>query len=228
MNINDKIKNQINENIDLKYLSFHSSLVPNISSIQGVRVPVLRKIAKSISKEEDLFKYLENPTLENYEEVTIYGLVIGYLKLDIEKYQYYLDKFIPYIDNWATCDIVASNLKFIKKSKQEMYSFILKYLNSKKEFEVRFAIVLLMDYYLDEEFMDTLKLVEKVKLDYYYVKMAISWLISICYIKHKDETIEFLKNTSLDNWTYNKVIQKIIESNRVTKNEKEYFKTLKR
>lgn len=109
-----------------------------------------------------------------------------------------------------------------------MYSFILKYLNSKKEFEVRFTIVLLMNYYLDEEFMNTLKLVEKVKLDYYYVKMAISWLISICYIKHKDETIEFLKNTSLDNWTYNKVIQKIIESNRVTKQEKEYFKTLKR
>lgn len=228
MNINDKIKKQINENIDLKYLSFHSSLVPNISTIQGVRVPVLRKIAKSLSKEKDILKYLEKPTLENYEEVTIYGLAIGYLKLDIEKYRYYLDRVIPYIDNWATCDIVASNLKFIKKSKQEMYSFILKYLNSKKEFEVRFAIVLLMDYYLDEEFMDTLKLVEKVKLDYYYVKMAISWLISICYIKHKDETIEFLKNTSLDNWTYNKVIQKIIESNRVTKQEKEYFKTLKR
>lgn len=228
MNINDKIKNQINENIDLKYLSFHSSLVPNISSIQGVRVPILRKIAKSLSKEKDILKYLEKPTLENYEEVTIYGLAIGYLKLNIEKYQYYLDRFIPYIDNWATCDIVASNLKFIKKSKQEMYSFILKYLNSKKEFEVRFTIVLLMNYYLDEEFMNTLKLVEKVKLDYYYVKMAISWLISICYIKHKDETIEFLKNTSLDNWTYNKVIQKIIESNRVTKQEKEYFKTLKR
>lgn len=228
MNINDKIKIQIRENIDLKYLSFHGSLVPNVSTIQGVRVPVLRKIAKEISKEKDITNYLNNPTLKNYEEITIYGLVIGYLKLDIEEYQHYLKKFIPYIDNWATCDIVASNLKFIKKNKNEMYSFIKKYLNSKKEFEVRFAVVLLMDYYLEEEFIEVLKLVEKINLDYYYVKMAIAWLISICYIKHREETLEFLKNTSLDDWTYNKSIQKIIESNRVSVSEKEYFKTIKR
>lgn len=228
MNINEKIKNEIKKNIDLKYLSFHASLVPNICTIEGVRVPILRKIAKSISKEENILSYLENPILETYEEKTIYGLVIGYLKLDLEKYQYYLKKFISVIDNWATCDIVASNLKFIKRYKTEMYPFIVQYLNSKKEYEVRFAVVLLMDYYLEEEFREVLKLIDQIKLDYYYVKMAIAWLISICYIKHKEETLFYLKNNSLDNWTYNKAIQKMIESNRVNKEEKEYLKTLKK
>lgn len=228
MTLNEEIKREIKANIDLDYLSFHSSLVPNIHTIEGVRIPILRSIAKTISKKEEVFSYLDNPTLDTYEEITIYGLVIGYLKLDIKEYQYYLKKFIPYIDNWATCDVVASNLKWIKKYKKQMYPFILSYLKSKKEFEVRFSIIMLMNYYLDDYYEEIFSLLCEIKLDYYYVKMAIAWLISNCYIKHKKETLAFLKNNSLDNWTHNKSIQKIIESNRVLKEDKEYLKTLKR
>lgn len=228
MTLNEEIKREIKANIDLDYLSFHGSLVPNIHTIEGVRIPVLRSIAKTISKKEDVFSYLDNPTLDTYEEITIYGLVLGYLKLDIKEYQYYLKKFIPYIDNWATCDVVASNLKWIKKYKKQMYPFILSYLKSKKEFEIRFSIIMLMNYYLDDYYEEIFSLLCEIKLDYYYVKMAIAWFISNCYIKHKKETLYFLKNNSLDNWTHNKSIQKIIESNRVLKEEKETLKTLKR
>jgi len=228
VNINEKIENLLDKNIDLKYLEFNKKIIPNINNFKGVRVPTLRKIALSISKEKDIFSYLDNPVLNSYEEITIYGLVIGYLKLDIMKYKYYLKKFIPLIDNWSTCDIVVSNLKFIKDYKREMYPFIIKYLNSKNEFEVRFAIVVLMTYYLDKEFLEILKLMDSIKLDYYYVKMAIAWLISICYIKHKNETLDYLKNCNLDVWTYNKALQKIMESTRISNKEKNNIKLLKR
>lgn len=228
MIITERIKKELEDNADLKYLDFHSKLIPNINNIKGVRVPVLRKIAKSISIEKDVFAYLNSPISDSYEEITIYGLVIGYLKLDVEKYQSYLEKFISLIDNWATCDIAVSNMKFIKKYKKEMYSFIIKYLNSNKEFEVRFSIVVLMNYYLDDEFEETLKLVDHVTLDCYYVKMAIAWLVSICYIKHKDGTLKYLNDCNLDDWTYNKALQKIIESKRVSDNEKINIKKLKR
>lgn len=228
MNINERIKQEIKKNIDLKYLSFHSSLVPNIDTVQGVRVPILRLLAKDVSKDDNVMDYLKQPTLDSYEEITIYGLVIGYLKLDLKTYQTYLKQFIPYIDNWATCDVVVSNLKFTKCYQKEMYPFLLTYLKSKKEFEVRFSLVMFLTYYLDETYIhDVLSSLSEIHQNDYYVKMAIAWLISISYIKYPKVTLEYLEKGLLDSWTYQKALQKILESYRVSKEEKEAIRALK-
>lgn len=227
MDIHTYIRKEIDSHIDLKYKNFQSSLCPTISEIEGVRVPVLRDIARTVSKREDVYQYLDYKHVTSYEEKTIYGLVIGYLKTDIKTYQFYLKEFIPLINNWATCDIVCSNLKFTKSYKTEMYPFICSYLKSKKEYEVRFSIVMLMNYYLEEDtYKDVLKKVRVVKNKAYYVQMAESWLLSICYIKHKKGTLEFLKSENIDSFVYKKTLQKIRESTRISKEEKEFIKTL--
>jgi 3-methyladenine DNA glycosylase AlkD len=224
MEINKYIETEIKSNIDLTYKKFYSSLCPTISNIEGVRVPVLRKIAKEVSKEKNVKSYLENPILNTYEEKTIYGLVIGYMKTDINIYQKYLKKFIPIIDNWSTCDIVCSNLKFTHKYQKEMYKFINLYLESNHEYEVRFALVMLMNYFLnDEYYLKVLESLKKVNCSNYYTKMAESWLLSVSYIKYKEETLLFLES-DLDEFIYKKTLQKILESKRISKEEKAKLK----
>lgn len=226
MNIYMYIRSEIDANIDEKYKNFQSSLCPNIKNIEGVRVPILRDIALTISKKEEIVSYLEEGNISTYEERNIYGFVIGYLKTDLKIYQRYLKKFIPMIDNWATCDMVCSNLKFTKKYKKEMYSFICSYLKGKKEYEVRFAIVMLMNYYLEEDtYQDVFQKLLEIKNKAYYVQMAEAWLLSICYIRYKEETLTFLKRKDIDSFVLKKTLQKIRESTRVSKQEKEFMKT---
>ncbi len=226
MNIYTYIRSEIDANIEEKYKNFQSSLCPNIKNIEGVRVPILRHIAHTISKKEEITSYLEEANVLTYEEKNIYGFVIGYLKTDLKIYKRYLKKFIPMIDNWATCDMVCSHLKFTKTYKKEMYPFICSYLKSKKEYEVRFAIVMLMDYYLEEDtYQDVLQKLLEIQTKAYYVQMAEAWLLSICYIKYKEETTTFLKRKDIDSVILKKTLQKIRESTRISKQEKEFMKT---
>jgi 3-methyladenine DNA glycosylase AlkD len=190
----------------------------------GVRIPVLRRIAKDVSK-HDVMSYLENPTLSNYEEIMIYGLVLGYAKLDFKSLKKYLRKFIPYIDNWSICDTVCSNLKMFYCNETYL-PFLLKYLNSKKEYELRFVIVMLLDYYLDYDVRYVFQLIDQIQYDSYYVNMAIAWLISIAYKKYPNETISYLKDNHLSSFTYKKAIQKIIELKGTSREEKEFLKTI--
>ncbi len=229
MDICDFIRRELDKSIDLKYLKFYSSLIPNINNIKGVRVPNLRKIAKTISKREDVNYYLNYPILDSYEELTIYGLVIGYLKLDLDDYLKYLKFYIPLIDNWSTCDVVVSNLKFTKNNLDQMYPFFLEYLYSNKEFECRFAVVIFLTYYLTDNYVDNILVeVSQIKHEGYYSKMAIAWLISVCYIKYKDKVLNYFEKKTLDSWIYNKAIQKIIESNQISLEEKNIIRKLKK
>ncbi len=141
----------------------------------------------------------------------------------------YLKKFIPKIYNWAVCDITCSELKITKKYQEEMWLFLEKYIKSKKEFESRFALVMYLNYYLDDMYIDkVLENLNKVKCDKYYTKMSIAWLISIIYIKQKKKAIKYLKEANIDKWTYNKALQKIIESNRISKEEKDNIRKMKK
>ena len=223
-----KIKEELFSMQDIKYKEFHSKLCPGTNNIIGIRVPLLKKYAKKLAK-EDGKDFLDNPGNEYYEEILLQGLLIGTLKMSIEERLKYLEKFIPKIDNWAICDITCSSLKFIKQNKEIMWNFIQKYLKSDKEFEVRFAVIILLDYFIEEQYIDKIfKILDNIKQQDYYVKMAIAWLIQVAYIKQNKKTIEYLDNNKLDNWTYNKALQKIIESNRVNKLEKEKIKSRKR
>jgi len=216
----------IKQNIDEKYREFHSRLCPNINNILGVRVPILRKIAKDISKKE-WQQVIENIKNESYEETLIEGLIIGYVKIPAENKLELVRKFVPKIDNWCTCDVFCSNIKI--KEDKILWDFLSDYLKSNKEFELRFVIVMYLDYFLTDEYIEkVLENIDKIKCDKYYVQMAIAWLVSVAYVKQKEITKNYLLKNKLDIFTYNKALQKIIESNRVTKEEKEKIKNLKK
>lgn len=206
---------------DLKYRDFHSSLGINKKYLIGIRTPILKKIALDISK-GDYNGFIKLNRHETYEEIIIHGLIIGYLKVDFNTVVALLEDYIPYIDNWALCDLVCSNLHIWNKNTKTGLTFIKKALKSKNQWYKRIGIVLLLDYYINDDYIDyILNTFETYHSDEYYVIMAIAWLLSICYIKYPDKTIKLLKKKVLKKEIQNKTIQKIRESNRVSKDIKQ-------
>lgn len=224
----EDIRKKLFEMQDLKYREFHSSLCPNVDKIIGVRIPQLRMMAKEIAT-SDCKDFLENVQDEYYEELVLQGLVIGYAKISIEETFEYLQKFVPKINSWAVCDTTCSNLKITKKHMQEMWNFLGQYINSDKEYEIRFALVMYLNYFLADEYIDEiLQKIDKIKNKDYYVQMAIAWLVSFAYIKQREKTEKFLLQNNLDEFTQNKSIQKICESYRVSNEEKEKLRKYKK
>lgn len=212
------------ESKDLKYKEFHGKLLKSDNLI-GIRVPDLKKVAKEISKNnyKGFIKYTNH---NYYEEKTIHGLILGYLKIPESELFKLIDEFLPYNDNWATNDITCSNLKVFK---QIPFDSVLKYINSTNPWTIRFGLVLLLNYYINEEYIDKiLRICDNVKSEEYYVQMANAWLISICFIKFQKTTYDFLLNNSLNDFTFNKSISKICDSYRIDKEIKEELKKLRR
>lgn len=223
-----EIREKIFELADQKYKEFHSGLCPNANNIIGVRVPDLRNLAKTIAK-EDWRNYLANAENKYYEEILLQGMVIGLAKMEIQERLKYVKEFVPKIDNWAVCDISCGGFKFAKKEPEIVWNFIQNYLKSEHEFEIRFCIVMMLDHYIDQEHISKiLEILENVHHEGYYVKMAVAWAISIAYIKFPKETMNVLKHSKLDDFTYNKALQKIIESYRVSKEEKIIIRNMKK
>lgn len=225
-----EIKKKIFELADEKYKKFHSNLCPGTNNIIGVRVPILRNYAKELFNKynwKDIISKIDN---EFYEEIMLQGMIIGLAKNeDIHSILKYVENYIPKIDNWAICDVFCAGLKIVKKNKEEVWKFIKKYLKSSQEFEIRVAIVLILDYYIDDKYLEKdFEIFENIKHEGYYVKMAVAWAISICLIKYYDKTIQYLKQSRLDNWIYNKAIQKAIESYRISESQKEYLRKIKK
>lgn len=222
-----EIRNKLFEMQDLKYKEFHSSLSPNVENIIGVRVPKVREYAKELCKNnriEDI-KIGDKYT----EELMLQGFIIGLdTKEKIEKIIKRIDEFVPKINCWAVCDTFCASLKITKKHPKEIYKLIEKYLKSKNEYELRFSLVMLLDFYTNDEYIDEiLETIESIKSDKYYVQMANAWLISVCLVKYYDKTVDLLKKTNLDKFTYNKGIQKALESYRITDKQKDYLKSIK-
>lgn len=225
------IQEELNLLIDEKYREFHSSLCPGINNILGIRVPVLRNFAKELNKQYSANELLNNIGDEYNEEIMLKGMIIGLNKnLEWKEVEKYIKEYVPKIDNWGVCDTFCAGLKITKKYKEEMWNLINNYLSSKEEFEVRFSIVMILNYYIDIEYLERdFEIFNNVKLDKYYVKMAVAWAISTCLIKNYQETIEYLNNNcKLDNWTYNKAIQKSIESYRITDIQKSELRKMKK
>ena len=222
------IRKKLFELQDLKYKEFHSGLCPNVDKIIGIRVPKLKELAKLIAK-EDYKEFLLNVKDEYYEELALHGLVIGYAQMSIQETFKYLEIFVPKINSWAVCDVACSNLKITKKYLKEMWDFLEKYIKSDKEYEIRFALVMYIEYFITEEFIELIfERIENITNKEYYVQMAIAWLISIAYIKQKEKAMKFIQKNSLDKFTQNKAIQKIRESYRVSEEEKESLKKYKK
>lgn len=225
---NESIRRYLYDLADDDYKSFHGNLCPGTDNIIGVRIPKLRVYAKELAGGE-WEDYLQNAWGDYNEEIMLQGFVIGYAKTDIETRLAYLTEFIPKINNWGTCDSPCMGMKFINKNKERMLGFIQPYLKSKREYELRFAVVTLLDYYVEAEHIGyVLKVLNTTKHDGYYVKMAVAWTLCECYLKFPKETLEFLESNQLDDWTYNKGIQKMTESRRVSEEEKAMLRKMKR
>lgn len=205
--------------------------------ILGIRVPVLRKLAKELASGDgqkgieclNALAGCEEVLL--YEETMLQGLLIGVIKLPEEQRFSYIEKFVPRIDNWAVCDSFCSTLKFAgrKNMQEKVWDFLQFYLNHTEEFFIRFGMVMLIDHFINENYIDkVLQYMAEIRHSGYYVKMAAAWTISDCYIKFPEKTEKLLLQNNLDDFTHNKAIQKIRESYRVSKEDKERLNLLKR
>lgn len=216
---------------DEKYFDFHSKLCKNVNLI-GIRVPILRNYAKKLYLENinNIDALLLNIEKEYYEEIMLKGMIIGFdKKVSLKTFLNRIDNFVPLIDNWAVCDIFCSGLKLTKKYKDEVFNLLIKYFQSDREFEVRFALVMFLNYFIDDKYIEEVFLmIEKIKVNDYYATMAISWALSVCLIDYFDETINYLKNAKLSDFVYRKTIQKAIESYRISEEKKEYLRNLRK
>ena len=224
------IKQELKTLADNKYKKFHQGLCPGTENILGIRVPVLRNYAKKLSKEHEIDELLKQIDDEYYEEIMLQGMLIG-LKKDenIQNILKDIEKFVPKIDNWAVCDVFCGGLKITKKHLEEMWEFLQRYVNSDKEFEIRFAIVMILDYYITDTYLEKdFHIFNQITSQKYYVQMAVAWAISICFIKYYDKTKDFLEKSSIDKFTYNKALQKAIESYRITDEQKIELRKMKK
>lgn len=225
------IESILKEYIDNDYKLFHTKICHTKYEILGIKIPILRKIAKDLLKNFEYQDIINNLNLKYYEHVMIYGFIIANLKTTYEEKINQINKFLPLIDNWAICDTFISELKFINKYKEDFFEYTLSLLYSDKEYYLRFGIVVLINYYINDEYINkVLNKMLEIKSEYYYVKMAISWCISICLVKYFDKTVDFLNihKNNFDNWTYNKALQKGIESYRISNDNKKLLKNMKK
>lgn len=221
------IREKLKKLSDEKYKKFSSSLLPETKNILGVRLPLLRKLAGEIYKTSAADYILFKP--EYFEEIMLQGMIIGLVKDNVENIFKLISDFVPKIDNWSVCDSFCCGLKFIKGNEDKCLKFLIPYLKSEKEFDVRFGLVILLNYYINDKFIDSvLEILNDFRHEGYYAKMAAAWAVSICYLKFPQKTADFLKNTRISRWTYNKAIQKIIDSNKLNPAEKQKVRKLKR
>lgn len=224
----EAVKAELQNLADAEYQKFHSGLLPGVDNILGVRIPALRTMAKKLAKDK-WRSYLEAGCDDTYEEVMLQGMIIGYARMEKEERIKWLDLFVPKINNWAVCDCCTSTYKFMQKNRDEWFTYLLKQIEAGTEYSIRFGVVGLMDYFITEEWIETvLRIYDGISHEGYYVKMAVAWAVSMCYVKFPERTRLFLEDNHLDTFTQNKAIQKIRESYRVSREEKEDLKKLKR
>lgn len=212
---------------DEKYKEFNSKLIPTISPdcMIGIRTPVLRKFAAEFAKTPDSAEFLKLLPHKYYEENNLHAFIIERMK-DYDEIILALDEFLPYIDNWATCDSLSPRI--FKKNPPQLINKIKEWLNSNHEYTVRFGIEMLMAYYLDDSFtLEYPKLVAAVNTEAYYVHMMVAWYFAAALAKHYTEILPFIENHVLDRKTHNKAIQKAVESYRISADQKAYLKTQK-
>ena len=213
---------------DETYREFHSKLMPDINkeAVIGIRIPVLRRFAGEFAKKPEAGEFLQQLPHQYYEENNLHMMLITAEK-DYEKCLAEVERFVPYVDNWATCDLPAP--KCFEKHKKELIAVIRKWISSEKTYVVRYGIGLLLRLYLDADFDPAyLELVTAVQSEEYYVNMMIAWYLATALAKQWEETIPYLEERRLSEWVHRKTIQKAVESYRITKEKKEYLRSLRK
>ena len=221
------IQQQLFELQDLKYRDFHAKLVPgmDVNDIIGVRTPELRKLAKQLAKDERVGDFLAVLPHRYLDEMNLHGFIISELK-DYNECLEEIERFLPYVNNWATCDLLSPKAFKQKKNRVRLIEDIKCWMASDEPFIIRFGIEMLMSFYLDEDFKpEYLKWVSDIRHEHYYVKMMVAWYFATALAKQWDATLPYIAEPILEKWTHNKAIQKAVESYRIKPEQKEQLKS---
>ncbi|WP_448920376.1 DNA alkylation repair protein [Eubacterium sp.] len=222
------IQKRLLELSDEKNADFSAKLTPGIDrkKFLGVRIPASRKLAKEIIKENEHKDFLNSLPHKYYDENILHSILISEIK-DYDECIKYVDEFLPYVDNWAVCDTMSP--KTFKNKHERLMNDILRWVDSDQTYTIRFGLKILMAHFLDNDFKkEYLKIPAKIKSDEYYINMMIAWFYATALAKQWDSTIVYIENGALDKWVHNKAIQKARESYRITAEQKEYLKSLKK
>jgi len=225
--IKEEIKKELFARQDLGYRELQLRTIPNVAQekIIGVRTPELRKLAKELAKREDIGEFLDVLPHDYFDENQLHAFILSEMK-DYELCISEVERFLPYVDNWATCDQMSP--KIFKKHKVDLLEQIKKWLKSKETYTIRFGVGMLMEHFLDADFDPKYpEWVSKLRSEEYYVNMMIAWYFATALAKQYDAVLPYIEEHRLDRWTNNKTIQKAVESYRITPEQKEYLRTLK-
>ena len=223
----EESEKQLFEMQDLKYRDFHSKLLPGIDkeTIIGIRTPMLRKFTKGFAKMPETEVFLRDLPHRYYEENNMHMMMVSWIK-DYEKCLEEVKRFLPYVNNWATCDLPAP--KCFAKHKEELLPEIRNWIASGETYTVRYGIGMLMNFYLDDDFQPKyLKLAAEVRSEEYYVNMMIAWYFATALAKQWEATIPYIEERCLSEWVHRKTIQKAVESYRITPEQKAYLRNLR-
>lgn len=236
----EKVRELLRQMAEPEYAKFSGSLLGREAVMLGVRLPKIRGLAKEVAKtdgKEYLEEMLPAGSAETaaadewyMEELMLYGMVIGCMKKKLEELFPYIERYVVRIDNWSLCDSFCAGLKQTKKQPEAMWDFLQPYLRSEKEFDLRFGVVMLMDFYVTPEYIEELlRIFDGIHHEGYYVKMAVAWALSVCLVKQWDKSFAYMasKDNHLDDFTFGKTVQKCRESYRLTAEQKESLTVLK-
>ena len=227
MTITEEIRERLFQLQDEKYRDFQSKLIPNLeaSVMIGVRTPELRKLSREMVRRENIGEFLDALPHRYFDESQLHAFILSEIR-DYDRCVEAVCRFLPYVDNWATCDQMSP--KVFRRNRQALLPHIREWIDSGKTYTVRFGIGMLMSHFLDEVFDQTYaETVASIRSEEYYVNMMIAWYFATALVGHYEEILPFLEEKRLDPWTHNKAIQKAIESYRITEEQKAYLRTLR-
>lgn len=224
----EDVRRQLEQLAEPEYQRFTCKLLPNVENVMGVRLPALRALAKKLAKGDWQSTLAEED--RSFEERMLRGMIVGCAAMEPQARLRAIAAFVPLIDNWSICDSFCASLKdFTRGNRHLVWPFVLPYLQSAREYEVRFGAVMLLDYFLLDETIDrVLELLGDVRHRGYYAQMAVAWALSICYVEYPQKTYAYLCTCTLDAFTYRKALQKTLESRRLAPEERQRVEALRR
>ena len=225
--ITEEIRKELFAKQDKKYRDMQVKIIPTVDadSIIGVRTPELRTYAKKLVKEADIDKFLSDLPHKYFDENQLHAFIVSEIK-DYDRCMEEIERFLPYVDNWATCDQMSP--KVFKKNRQDLFKHITTWIGFDEPYTIRFGIGMLMQHFLDEDFDKKYpEMVSVIRSEEYYVNMMIAWYFATALAKQYEAILPYIEGRRLDTWTHNKAIQKSVESYRITPEQKEYLKSLK-
>ena len=223
----EEIREELFRLKDVKYRDFQSKLIPAVDPqyFIGVRTPELRKLAKQVGRRNDIDDFLNDLPHTWFDENQIHAFIISERK-DYASCMEEVDRFLPYVDNWATCDQMSP--KVFRKHRKDLPEAIWRWIESGKTYTIRFGVGMLMEHFLDEDFdPGYLERAAEIRSDEYYINMMIAWYFATALAKQYEAALPFIENRTLDVWTHNKTIQKAVESYRISPEQKAYLRELK-